>query len=133
MFSLPAEVWVTVWAACSCIMSIWLFISEYLLSASVSRDSMRLVLLSSSITCMTTLTQSLSCFWLSSLSRLLRLAIWALSSLASSQQVATLSCAGVLRFGGFCGQAGWLTKAVMKMQSQVTAERVFFSIFLGPG
>ena len=54
-------------------------------------------------------------------------------SFASSQQVAAVSSAGVLRLGGFCGQTGWLTKATRKMQSHATAERVFFSIFRGPG
>lgn len=84
---------------CSCMISTRLLISEYLLSASVTRASCCRFCLSSSIICLTTFIRSVSCLRLSSSRRLVRLATWTFRERTSSQHWA---------LGGFGGDSLFL-------------------------
>lgn len=96
---LPDEDCVADCRVCSCMISTRLLISEYLLSASVTRASCCRFCLSSSIICLTTFIRSDSCLRLSSPRRLVRLATWTLRERTSSQHWA---------LGGFGGASLFL-------------------------
>lgn len=97
----PDEVWVADCRVCSCMISTRLLISEYLLSASVTRDSCCRFCLSSSIICLTTFLKSVSCLRLSSSRRLVRLATWTLRERTSSQHWALRGFGVASLFLGF--------------------------------
>lgn len=98
---LPEEDLVADCRVCSCMISTRLLISEYLLSASVTRVSCCRFCLSSSIICLTTLIRSVSCLRLSSPRRLVRLATWTLRERTSSQHWALGGFGGDSLFLGF--------------------------------
>lgn len=123
---LPDEVCVADCRVCSCMISTRLLISEYLLSASVTRASCCRFCLSSSIICLTTFIRSVSCLRLSSSRRLVRLATWTFRERTSSQHWA---------LGDFGGDNLFLVlwACVSTNKSSVTPSSIipkfFFAIF----
>ncbi|KAK6307934.1 hypothetical protein J4Q44_G00212050 [Coregonus suidteri] len=94
-----------------CMISTRLLISEYLLSASVTRASCCRFCLSSSIICLTTFIKSASCLRFSSSRRLVRLATCTFRERTSSQHCAFGDLGGASLFLGFCAHASVSTSS----------------------
>lgn len=120
---LPDEVCVADCRVCSCMISTRLLISEYLLSASVTRASCCRLCLSSSIICLTTFIRSVSCLRLSSSRRLVRLATWTFRERTSLQHWA---------LGGFGGDGLFLGlwARVSADRSSVTPSNIIPKFFI---
>ncbi|TNN45906.1 hypothetical protein EYF80_043906 [Liparis tanakae] len=98
-----------------------LLISEYLLSASVTRDSCCRFCLSRSMICLTTLIRSVSCLRLISSSRLLRLATCTLRERTSSQHCALGGFGGASLFRGFWAHVSASSSSVSPRAATLTA------------